>query len=526
MRTGHADVDATEQTTITNPSETSSAAYAGEQPRDAQVAGEVDVDVSLDDLNENDDGLPGLDALFRRQSSMPGNEDAAGMPSLASGPPIALGRSTTKPDGQSDLGSTDLPPTFSRVAESQQINPDLTVRKPFSSVADRSVGRDTLVSAPTEDTPPIPSSPSPSPSPTADGDTAAALGSAALEFEEGTVELTEADLDHKIEDPGERILKTRGIGRRSSIPPPPKTELDASRRSSIAHPPDRRGTLTPWYERVFEHTYQRTVWPPNQQQLARKRDFVEDALGGKEGRAILDVGCGGGSLAVELASRGHRVVGLDLSLSMISRAAVEAKDRDVSLQLLHADVRALQFDQQFDAVLCLDTTFGYFDDRTNRKVIEGMQRALRHGGVLIMDVLNRDHVIEDLPHLCWFEGEDCVCMEEAHFDFMTSRLEVKRTIMEPNGQQTESAYSIRLYSAHELCDLLRQEGLLLTQMSGSEATAGVFLGSHSPRIMAVAVKPQDVKREPTGAARKATHSIPVADDPTLVVTTPPAADPI
>ncbi len=262
---------------------------------------------------------------------------------------------------------------------------------------------------------------------------------------------------------------------------------EASPAASEALPEkQRRRRVRPWYEDFFNDDYLRTVPPPTPTEVRRQCDFIEQALGLAHGATILDVGCGLGFHTVELARRGYLVVGLDLSLPMLSRAADEAQDAEVKVNFLHADMREMSFDGAFDAVLCWGTTFGYFDEEGNRNVIERFYRALKPMGLLLLDVVNRDYVVRSQPNLVWFEGDGCVCMEETQLNPITSRLEVKRTVILDDGRQRESSYSIRLYALHELGQLLHAQGYRVAQVSGREATPGVFFGAESPRMLILA----------------------------------------
>jgi SAM-dependent methyltransferase len=160
--------------------------------------------------------------------------------------------------------------------------------------------------------------------------------------------------------------------------------------------------------------------------------------------------------------------------------------RSLRVNFLHSDMREMSFDGAFDAVLCLGTTLGYFDDDTNRRIVERLHRALKPGGLLLLDLVNRDHVIRSQPNLIWFEGDGCVCMEESEFNFFTSRLHVKRTVILDSGRQTENEYSLRLYSLHELGQLLNGIGFRVKDVSGRDALPGVFFGQESPSLVIVA----------------------------------------
>ena len=277
-------------------------------------------------------------------------------------------------------------------------------------------------------------------------------------------------------------------------PPPPPASEATEAAPPVAEPKKRR---RPWFEVFFSDDYLRTVPPPTPKHVGRECDFMEKALGLAKGATILDVGCGLGLHAVELSRRGYLVVGLDLSLPMLSRAADEAQDHGLKINFLHGDMREMTFDGAFDAVLCWGTTFGYFDDETNRTVIRRLYDALKPKGLLLLDVVNRDRVIRDQPNLIWFEGDGCVCMEESRFNYFMSRLEVKRTVILDDGRQRENTYSIRLYSLHELGKLLHVQGFRVASVSGNLATHGVFFGGDSQRMAILAERRAEKKSEPS-----------------------------
>jgi SAM-dependent methyltransferase len=153
------------------------------------------------------------------------------------------------------------------------------------------------------------------------------------------------------------------------------------------------------------------------------------------------------------------------------------------LSFVHADIREMEFDGAFDAAICMGTTFGFFDDDANRDVLVRLFQALRPGGRVLLDVVNRDYVTRFQPNLVWFEGDGCVCMEESDFNYFNARLSVKRTMMREDGHQTNAEYSLRLYSLHELGLLMQQSGFRVLEVSGQEAIRGVFFGGNAPRIL-------------------------------------------
>ena len=147
------------------------------------------------------------------------------------------------------------------------------------------------------------------------------------------------------------------------------------------------------------------------------------------------------------------------------------------------------FEETFDGIYCWNTSYGYFEEEKNYAVAQRMFRALRPGGALLIDVANRDFLARHSPSQVWFEGDGCVCMDDASVDFITSRLRVKRSLIFDDGRQKECYYTIRLYSMHELGKLLHDVGFRVTEASGDLTTPNVFLGAYSPRIIMLAQRP-------------------------------------
>jgi SAM-dependent methyltransferase len=250
--------------------------------------------------------------------------------------------------------------------------------------------------------------------------------------------------------------------------------------------PRRKGRL--WWEELFNDDYVRATEKITDQQNAEEVHFIEESLGVERGGTILDLGCGTGRHAIELARNGYEVVGFDLSLAMLARAGEEAQERRAKLNFVQGDMRDLAFEEQFDGVYCWNTSFGYFEEDKNAQIVDRVRHALKGGGLFLLDVVNRDFLIRQSPSLAWFEGDGCVCMDEMSLDFITSRMKIKRTMMVDDGRTREVEYSIRVYSLHELGRILHEHGFKVREVSGRIATPGVFFGSESPRAIILAEK--------------------------------------
>jgi SAM-dependent methyltransferase len=218
-------------------------------------------------------------------------------------------------------------------------------------------------------------------------------------------------------------------------------------------------------------------------------DFVDHSLGVTEGAVVLDLACGMGQHSVELAARGYSVVGYDLSVYQLAVAGEAAQERGLKINFLQGDMREMAFQEMFDGIFCWNTSFGYFEEEKNVDVAERIFHALRPGGMFLIDVINRDHVMQNQPSQVWFQGDSCVCMDDMSVDYITSRLRVKRSVIMDDGRTKECYYSIRLYTLHELGKLLHEVGFRVIEASGHPTMPGVYLGPNSPRVIILAQRP-------------------------------------
>jgi SAM-dependent methyltransferase len=104
---------------------------------------------------------------------------------------------------------------------------------------------------------------------------------------------------------------------------------------------------------------------------------------------VLDAGCGTGCHLVPLAREGYRVVGVDQSAAMVEECARKLRARGLSAELVTGDMASGRFREGFDAVLCMDSAICYL--ASTERILEALRafrRALRPGGVLVVDNLN------------------------------------------------------------------------------------------------------------------------------------------
>lgn len=123
-------------------------------------------------------------------------------------------------------------------------------------------------------------------------------------------------------------------------------------------------------------------------------DFLERELALKPGAAILDIGCGTGRHSIELAKRGCRVTGLDLTPAMLDVARQHAQEAGVEVRWIESDAQDFSFDAEFDAVICLcEGAFGLLssvDDPIEQPlaILRNASQAMKPGAPCLFTVLS------------------------------------------------------------------------------------------------------------------------------------------
>jgi ubiquinone/menaquinone biosynthesis C-methylase UbiE len=194
-------------------------------------------------------------------------------------------------------------------------------------------------------------------------------------------------------------------------------------------------------------------------------DFVLEELKLKPGSWILDIGCGTGRHAIELAKRGYRITGIDLSAGMLKEAEKAAKKAKVKVEWVHADATRFKSDKLFDAALCLcEGAFGLLgmeDDPIEHDltILKNINAVLKPRAKLILTALNACKMIRR------YAQKD---IEDGRFD-PSAMVEIHPVEYEtPDGKKSVMVKE-RGFVPTELGMLFRQAGFEVEHIWGGTA---------------------------------------------------------
>ena len=230
-----------------------------------------------------------------------------------------------------------------------------------------------------------------------------------------------------------------------------------------------------WYERLFENYGEKYDRESFTQGTVGECDFIEKEIGFDTSRSIIDIGCGTGRHAIELAGRGYTVTGIDLSESVLERARKKAAEQDLRVDFIRHDAREPFFKDTFDMALMLcEGGFPLMEtDEMNYAILRNAAETLRSGGTLIMTTLNGlfplRHSVEEF--CADAAGEGNAVYRGNRFDMMTFRDHNLTVLEDDDGNTLELECNERYYIPPEITWLLKSAGFTGVDIFGARLGA-------------------------------------------------------
>ncbi len=242
--------------------------------------------------------------------------------------------------------------------------------------------------------------------------------------------------------------------------------------------------MRPWYLSAFDDGYLERYAHRDAAEAERQIAALAGAGYLRAGERVLDLCCGAGRHLAPLLARGLLPVGADLSAALLCAAAQSG----AALRLCRADMRRLPFRAaSFDAVLQLFTSFGYFrDDADHRLVLAEVARVARPGARYVLDLMNAERELRTLVPLSTRQrGDGAVIEEQRWFDARALRIEKRVRETLADGARRERTESVRVFALEEISRWLDEAGFDVTAVQG-DCDGAAYDAASSPRMVLVA----------------------------------------
>jgi SAM-dependent methyltransferase len=240
-----------------------------------------------------------------------------------------------------------------------------------------------------------------------------------------------------------------------------------------------------WYEVLFENYANQYEKESFTKGTLGECDFIEIEAGKNKDSRILDIGCGTGRHAVELAKRGYNnIVGIDLSKAQISKAKKNAVTEKVKIDFRVADARKLPFISEFDLVLMLcEGGFPLMEtDEMNYEILKNAQKSLVERGKFIFTTLNGLFpIFNSIADFMNSENDDGNALHhKINFNLMTFRESSEMKFVDDDGNEKIIKTSERWYMPIEITWLLKTLGFKKIDIFGAQL--GKFSRNHKLTI--------------------------------------------
>ncbi|MBP2653789.1 MAG: glycine/sarcosine N-methyltransferase [Firmicutes bacterium] len=214
--------------------------------------------------------------------------------------------------------------------------------------------------------------------------------------------------------------------------------------------------------------------------------FIASVLNLKKDTKLLDLYCGYGRHAIELAKMGVNITGIDATQAFLDIARQKAKEEKVDVAFRLCDMREMDYTSEFDYIINMFAAFGYFSDEENAQVLKRVSKALRSGGFFLIDMINRDWMVRNNLNRYWRHpsGEYVLSykIELKHGIVTMNRILINQV----TGDKTQHEFVLRSYSLDELTSILDKCGLKVRSTYGGFAFSRY--GTDSPRMIIIAQK--------------------------------------
>jgi len=240
-----------------------------------------------------------------------------------------------------------------------------------------------------------------------------------------------------------------------------------------------------WWENFFQGMFAdlwRVAVP--QEHTRAEVDFLEKLFQLPPRSRILDAPCGHGRHTLELASRNYLMTGVDYSPEMLDMARSESAKRRLEISWERRDMRALPWQDEFDAAFCIGGSFAYFTDEGNAAFVSSVARALKPGGRFAIDATRvAEFIFPRHRDREWCQVGDFLFLEENHYDPALGRMQTEYTLVR-DGKIEKKSDAVRIYTFREIDRLLADAGFGKREAFGSFEREPYQFGSPMLYILA------------------------------------------
>jgi len=235
-----------------------------------------------------------------------------------------------------------------------------------------------------------------------------------------------------------------------------------------------------FFRGVALEMWRRAISP---EQTRAETDFLERVFEAGPQAKLLDVPCGYGRHALELAGRGYSLTGVDSSEEFLADARSATS---LPIRWILGDMCDLPWESEFHGAYCFGNSFCYLDYAGARRFLKRVATTLRPGGRFVIDTgMAAESILPGLGKGRWHRLGDLIMLSENHYHPAESRLDIAYTFIHHGKVETRPC-STYCFTTGEICRMHVEAGLEVAELLGSFGGEPYQLGS--PRLILVSLK--------------------------------------
>lgn len=219
-----------------------------------------------------------------------------------------------------------------------------------------------------------------------------------------------------------------------------------------------------------------------------------------EGRILLDLACGSGSMSEEMAKLGYDVIGVDNSPAMLAAAMDKKFESGLPIQYLCQDMREIDMFGTIDVTICTLDSLNHLPSIEDvKQVFERVSLFAQPGGLFIFDMnteYKHQNILRDRTYL--YDTDAVYCIWENHLKEGTNIVEMQLTFFERDGNayyRSDELITENAYPMEDIVAALKEAGFTEIECYDADADLETPAALSKPcpttqRILYVAHKPE------------------------------------
>jgi cyclopropane fatty-acyl-phospholipid synthase-like methyltransferase len=238
--------------------------------------------------------------------------------------------------------------------------------------------------------------------------------------------------------------------------------------------------------RFFEGLY-KDVWKKliNPALTRAECDFIQEIADLQENDTVLDIMCGYGRHALELARRGMNATAIDNLQDYITEIDIAVAEEALHVKAFARDALEPLPEGPFKAIICMGNSFSFFDKEDAQQLLQNISSSLQQGGTFILNSwMVAEIAIRHFKEKDWMQVEDFKYLLDYKYQFYSSRIESEHTIIRNDGATEVIKGVDYIFTLSELEDMFEKAGLKTINLYSTPRKKRFTLGDSTIYIVA------------------------------------------